>query len=183
MSHRRHENIFIQYPINMAGFQSKLQLVVHALYFQVCPYARLCEIMRLDNSFLRAGMNVEDLSLASPVGTPSIYPRVGVVISMEEVTINHLYCELSNAVLFNILCNPVLFGPNDELAVQPAFTCIPIGSPTEEAESNMVVQRLKEECHPQMHETLARVLLHNLVDLTTIITALNALFFFDNSYN
>ena len=36
----------------------------------------------------------------------------------------------------NILCNPVMFGPNAKLAVQPTFVCIPIGSLTEGAKCN-----------------------------------------------
>ena len=138
--------------------------------------------MKLVKPFLHAGMHIADLFLASLVETPNIYPSVGVVISVKEVTINHLYCKLSTAILFNILCNPVLFGPNVEPAVQSAFARIPIGSSTEEAESNAVVQRLKEECHPQMHETLARILLHNPVDLITIITALHAFDFLNDSW-
>ena len=91
-------------------------------------------------------MHLKGLFLATLVETPSIYPRVGVVITAEEVTTNHLYRKLSAASLFNILCNPVLFGPNVKLDVQPAFACIPLGNSTKEAGSDAVVHKLKEEC-------------------------------------
>ena len=58
---------------------------------------------------------------------------------VKEVTINHLYCKLSASALFNILCNPVMFGPNVELDVQPAFSRILLGNSTEEAECDVVV--------------------------------------------
>ena len=139
MSHCHHEKIVILYSISLESLQSRLEAVVHALYFQVCPYARQCDIVKLVNFFLRAGILIEDLLFATLVENPSIYPHVGVVISIEEVTINHLHRELSSTVLFNILCDHVLFGTNVELAVQPVFACIPIGLPTAEAESDTVI--------------------------------------------
>ena len=115
MSHRHHENIVILYLINLEGFQSKLQVVVHALYFQLCPCARQCDIVKLVNPFLQARMNIEDLFLASLVETPSIYhPCVGIFISIKEVTINCLYRELSTTILFYTLCNIVVFGPKHQ---------------------------------------------------------------------
>ena len=75
--------------------------------------------MKLVKPFLHAGMSIEDLFLVSLVKTSSIYPRVGVVISIKEVTMNHVYRELSITTRSNILCNPVLFGPNVELSGNP----------------------------------------------------------------
>ena len=83
-------------------------------------------------------MHIEGFFLATLVKTPSIYPHVGVVILVKEVAtyLHHLYRKLSTTALFNILWNPVLFDPNVELAVQPAFARIPIGNSAEEAMSN-----------------------------------------------
>ena len=70
MGHRCHEN----YSINLESFQTQLQVVVHALYFQVCPYVRQCDVVRLAKTFLRAGMHIEGLFLNTLAVTPSIYP-------------------------------------------------------------------------------------------------------------
>ena len=77
--------------------------------FQVCPYARQCEIVHIVKPFLQTGMCLAGLCLATQVGVPSLYPHVGVMITVEEVTINHLYWKLSVASLFKTLCNPVKF--------------------------------------------------------------------------
>ena len=103
-------------------------------------------------------MHLEGLFPTTQVGVPSLYPRVGVLILVEEVTINHLYWKLSAASLFNLLCDPVMFSPNVDLEDQSAFACIPLENLAKEAESDVVVQKLKKECPPPVHENLARIL-------------------------
>ena len=87
MNHRRHEN----YLIDLESFQTQLQVAVHALYSQVCPYVRQYEIVKLVKPFLHTGMHLEGLFLATQVGAPSIYLSIGVVTTVEEVTTNHLH--------------------------------------------------------------------------------------------
>ena len=74
-----------------------------------------------------------------------------------------------------------MFGPNVDLDVQPAFAHIPLGNSTNEAKSNTMMQKLKEECPPPVHETLARILLHHPVDLRTITAALDDFDFLNDS--
>ena len=61
------------------------------------------------------------------------------------------------------------------------FPRIPLGNSTEEAKSNAEVQKLKEERPPPVHETLAQILSHHPVDLLTIIAALDASDFSNDS--
>ena len=48
----------------------------------------------------------------------------------------------------NILCHPVMFGSDVELAVQPTFVCISIESPTKEANSNAVRTEIERGMPP-----------------------------------
>ena len=50
-----------------------------------------------------AGVHVEELYLTSLLENLSIYHCVGVVISIEEATINHFHRELSSAIISNII--------------------------------------------------------------------------------
>ena len=68
MSHCHHEKIVILYSISLESLQSRLEAVVHALYFQ-----RQCDIVTPVKSFLEARMLAEDLLLTTLVETPSIY--------------------------------------------------------------------------------------------------------------
>ena len=91
-------------------------------------------------------MQVDDLYLVTLFENSSIYQCVAVIISPEEATINHLHQEFSAAILYDIPCKPVRFGPNSELTGRPTLARIPIGTLAKEAESDVVVQWFKEEC-------------------------------------
>ena len=74
MSRGRHGTVIILYPVDLEIIQSQLEVVVHALRFEVFPYTRQCDIVALIYSAIGDGMLVKDLYLATLLGNPSINP-------------------------------------------------------------------------------------------------------------